>query len=150
MPYAKPCLPRRKKKTDTHLLTAAHPSAIAPANRFGRGYLCRWEEDMKVYLFKRQHGRVTHAVISRHAPLGMFELDRIFGGGFIILCTGKTGSGSGVLSEVTMSTGHVTCKKCLTKIRPMGGRIASIPARECWPPKHLRELGQPRFLGIPG
>lgn len=106
---------------------------------------------MKVYLFKRKHGRVTHGVYTRHASMGIFELDRLFGGGLYIFCTGKTGSGPGVLSEIVMSTGHVTCRKCLKEMKKQNISVDKIPNNEVWPPNKLRKLGPPRAIsGVPG
>lgn len=98
----------------------------------------------KVYLAKWHQGRLTHAVMPKHATMGSFELDRIFGGGFKVLC-GKPAVGKTTLSEVPMLVSHVTCRKCLKVIGP-----APVPEDEVWPPESTRPLDNPRILGIPG
>lgn len=99
-----------------------------------------------VYLFQRKSSKVTHAVETKHASLGTFELDRLFGGGFTMPC-GRPCTGKGVLSENPMSVYWVTCKQCRWVLR-IGNGIP--PKAECWPPKILRQLDRPRILGIPG
>lgn len=106
---------------------------------------------MKVYLFQRHRSNTTHAVVTRYKSLGYFEMDRVFGGGFVVRCTGKLGEGKGVLSEVPRSTGNVTCKRCLKSLKHDRIRIDKVPKKESWPPKVTRVLDpHTRFLGIPG
>ena len=105
---------------------------------------------MKVYLFTRKHSRVTHAIVTTMTSLGSFELDRLFGRGFRFLCTGKRGEGLGTLSECPMTTSHVTCKKCIRKIKQKGMSLEGPLTEESWPPKAVRPMKRPTFLGVPG
>ncbi len=101
----------------------------------------------KVYLFKKKGG-TTHASETKFRALGSFELDRMFGGGFSLLCGGKCEAG--VISPVVMSPGWVKCKQCRAALKRMGLLTKHKPKDELWPPKHTRPLDQPRILGIPG
>lgn len=105
---------------------------------------------MKVYLFQRKRSRVTHAVTTRKQSLGMYELDRLFGGGLYFYCSGKPGEGAGVLSACQMSNGHVTCKRCLAKMKRRKIKISKKPKHEAWPPEVVVEGRNPTCLGVPG
>jgi len=97
---------------------------------------------MKVYLFRRKNSKVVHAVKTKWASMGDFELDRIFGGGMKIPC-GQPTEGDGVLSEIPMATHYVSCMGCRQNLK------ITKPVKS-WKLKHERKLDRPRILGIPG
>ena len=99
----------------------------------------------RCYLFQRKDSDIVHAVYTKHASLGSFETDCLFGGGFRIGC-GEKAEGAGTLSESLMSVKWVTCEKCLAVMGPPREN-----EEECWPPKSVRPMdNRPRMLEIPG
>lgn len=103
----------------------------------------------KFYLFQDAVSKETHGVETRWASMGTFELDRLFGGGFSVLCGRKAG-GAGVLSETLRNPGHITCKGCFAALKKRKVAVKQPPKSDVWPPETVRELDVPRILGIPG
>ena len=97
----------------------------------------------KVYLFQRERSKIGHAVKSRCNSLGGYGLDRMFGGGFRILC-GQKAEGRGVLSPEPKAANYVTCKRC-RKAMGLTGKTKE------WKVEPVEQKdNRPRILGIPG
>jgi len=102
----------------------------------------------KFYLFQDKRSKITHAVETKWKSLGSFELDRVFGGDFIVLC-GREAYGAGILSATLMDPAHTTCKKCIAALKKRRINTDRKPTG-IWPPPVIRKLDKPRIFGIPG
>ena len=103
----------------------------------------------KYYLFLRASTNETHACETVNAPSGEFELDQIFGGGFVILC-GDPAEGEGVISNELMTTRHVNCAKCKIVLAEREQEEMKKDAKEEWPPPVVFKAARPEIQMIQG
>lgn len=72
----------------------------------------------QIYTVRFGNRKKVHAVVTKYAPMGTYESDRMFGGGFQVVC-GLPAKGKAVISPTTVNRRRqkrVTCRSCIKRI----------------------------------